>query len=64
MVSAYGINVSGNNITTTTADAIRIDSGCENIQITGNALASDRLCINENNTDSENIEISNNTCAE
>jgi len=59
--SAYGINILNNNITTT-HDAIRIDSGCENIQVTGNVLIANGLCINENNTDAVNVVIVDNTC--
>lgn len=62
LASAENTTISDNTINTTTANAIRIDSGCSYIDIFNNILTTGMSCIFENNTDSINILIEENIC--
>ena len=59
---AERMTVVGNEINSTVANAIRIDSGCSDITITDNLLTTELSCVLENNTDSFDMRIENNTC--
>lgn len=62
--NAQDIDISNNIITTTTANAIRIDSGCSNIDISDNSFTTNQSCVFENNTDAVNVVYNNNKCVE
>ncbi len=61
---AEKIVIADNDITSNTQNALRIDSGCSEVSITGNTLTTIMSCVFENNTDAVNITISNNSCNE
>jgi hypothetical protein len=61
--NAQNVSMIGNSITSTVADAIRIDSGNSDITIKDNVLKATTVdCILENSSENINIELSNNTC--
>lgn len=62
--NAENISISQNTISSATANAIRIDSGCLNVTIEENIFISTLDCVFENNTDAENVVLINNTCNE
>ena len=62
--NAQNMTLTNNSITTTTSNAVRIDSGCIDISITDNVFNTLQSCIYQNNTDAVNVTINNNNCLE
>lgn len=64
LANAEDMTISSNLITSSTQNALRLDSGCVNINISDNTLTTNMSCVFENNSDSVNVTISDNTCNE
>jgi len=61
--NAQKVSMIGNSITSTVANAIRIDSGNSDITIKNNVLTATAVdCISERSSENINMELSNNTC--